>query len=98
MSFLRRLFGFAAAHEPAGAPTATGDPERVRAVETVLAELRPLFRADGGDMVLLVPAVVNPETMYKDAWTRAVERTKMLAEDAEAAVAETEEDATEADA
>ncbi len=37
----------------------------------------------GGDMVLLVPAVVNPGTMYRDAWTRSVERTKRLAEDAE---------------
>jgi hexulose-6-phosphate isomerase len=25
----------------------------------------------GADSVLLVPAVVNPETMYKDAWTRS---------------------------
>ena len=37
----------------------------------------------GGDMVLLVPAVVNPATRYKDAWTRSVERIKTLAEDAE---------------
>ncbi|GMW02122.1 MAG: hypothetical protein AMXMBFR84_32580 [Candidatus Hydrogenedentota bacterium] len=37
----------------------------------------------GGDMVLLVPAVVNPGTMYRDAWTRSVERTKILAEEAE---------------
>lgn len=40
-------------------------------------------KALGGDMVLLVPAVVNPNVRYADAWTRAVERTKMLAEDAE---------------
>lgn len=37
----------------------------------------------GGDMVLLVPAVVNPNVMYRDAWTRSVERIKILAEDAE---------------
>ncbi len=37
----------------------------------------------GGDMVLLVPGVVNPKTMYRDVWTRSVERTKRLAEDAE---------------
>jgi L-ribulose-5-phosphate 3-epimerase len=37
----------------------------------------------GGDMVLLVPAVVNPATRYQDAWTRSVERIKILAEDAE---------------
>lgn len=37
----------------------------------------------GGDMVLLVPAVVNPKVQYRDAWTRSVERVRMLAEDAE---------------
>ena len=37
----------------------------------------------GGDMVLLVPAVVNPQTQYQDAWTRSVELVKELAEDAE---------------
>jgi hexulose-6-phosphate isomerase len=37
----------------------------------------------GGDMVLLVPAVVNPKVMYRDAWTRSIERVKRLAEDAE---------------
>lgn len=31
----------------------TGDPERRRAVEQVLDELRPLLRADGGDVRLL---------------------------------------------
>jgi L-ribulose-5-phosphate 3-epimerase len=40
-------------------------------------------KALGGDMILLVPAVVNPETRYADAWTRSVERVKILAEDAE---------------
>ena len=37
----------------------------------------------GGDMVLLVPAVVNPATRYQDAWSRSVERIKYLADDAE---------------
>jgi hexulose-6-phosphate isomerase len=37
----------------------------------------------GGDMVLLVPAVVNPNVMYRDAWTRSVERIKPLADDAD---------------
>jgi L-ribulose-5-phosphate 3-epimerase len=37
----------------------------------------------GGDMVLLVPAVVTPQVQYGDAWTRSVERIKVLAEDAE---------------
>ncbi|MDZ4800809.1 MAG: sugar phosphate isomerase/epimerase family protein [Bryobacteraceae bacterium] len=32
----------------------------------------------GADTVLLVPAVVNPETSYKDAWTRSQEQIKKL--------------------
>ncbi|QDU67539.1 NifU family protein [Engelhardtia mirabilis] len=32
---------------------ATGDPARVAQAEAVLAELRPRFRADGGDVTLL---------------------------------------------
>lgn len=37
-----------------GAPApARGDADRVAAVEAVLAELRPLFKADGGDMRLV---------------------------------------------
>ncbi len=36
----------------------------------------------GADMVLLVPAVVTPQVMYRDAYARAVERTKQLAKDA----------------
>lgn len=39
----------------------------------------------GGDMVLLVPAVVNPKTSYAEAWARSVEHIKILAEDAEKA-------------
>lgn len=42
-------------------------------------------KALGGDMVLLVPAVVNPKVRYADAYTRSVERVKRLAEDAERA-------------
>ena len=37
----------------------------------------------GGDMVLLVPAVVTPKVMYRDAYTRSVELVKRLADDAE---------------
>jgi len=40
-------------------------------------------KALGADMILLVPAVVNPQTRYADAWTRSVERVKILADDAE---------------
>jgi hexulose-6-phosphate isomerase len=39
----------------------------------------------GADMVLLVPAVVNPKVQYFEAWKRSVERVKHLAEDAEKA-------------
>jgi hexulose-6-phosphate isomerase len=37
----------------------------------------------GADMLLLVPGVVNPKVMYRDAWTRSLDRVKKLAEDAE---------------
>jgi hypothetical protein len=44
-SFLRGVFG---------APTdPTGPPERVEAVQGILTELRPMFKADGGDILLL---------------------------------------------
>lgn len=32
----------------------------------------------GADTVLLVPAVVNPETSYRDAWTRSQEQIRKL--------------------
>lgn len=34
-------------------PEASGDPARIAEAQAVLEELRPLFRADGGDMVLV---------------------------------------------
>ena len=37
----------------ADAPPAFGDPQRVAEAQGVLAELRPLFEADGGDMPLV---------------------------------------------
>lgn len=37
----------------------------------------------GADMVLLVPAVVTPGVMYRDAYKRSVEMVKRLADDAE---------------
>lgn len=39
----------------------------------------------GADMVLLVPAVVNPKVQYFQAWSRSVDRVKQLADDAERA-------------
>ena len=53
MSWLERLANAWGAD--ASAPSerrAAGDPERVREVEAVLAELRPSIRADAGDIVL----------------------------------------------
>lgn len=49
MNFLRRLFARAEKERPA----ATGDPVRIAEVEGVLAELRPYFLADGGDIHVL---------------------------------------------
>lgn len=37
----------------------------------------------GGDMVLLVPAVVNPQVMYKDAWTRSIAHIRTLIPEAD---------------
>lgn len=66
-----------------GKPLTDPDPavyeETIKGMRTSIENAKAL----GGDMVLLVPAVVNPNVRYADAWKRAVERTKMLAEDAE---------------
>jgi L-ribulose-5-phosphate 3-epimerase len=52
-------------------PLSSGDPavvsKSVAGMETSLRNAK-LW---GADSVLLVPAVVNPETTYKDAWTRS---------------------------
>ena len=49
MSWLSRILG---AHE-SGARAPTGDPERVRAVQAVLDEIRPLLALDGGNFELV---------------------------------------------
>ena len=49
MSWLSNLLG--SRGEPSAAPT--GDPERVRAVQAVLDELRPLLALDGGSFELV---------------------------------------------
>jgi hexulose-6-phosphate isomerase len=52
-------------------PLSSADPEIVKkSVAGMEASLRNA-KAWGAGVVLLVPAVVNPETSYKDAWTRS---------------------------
>ena len=52
-------------------PLSSADPEVVsKSVAGMEASLRNA-KLWGADTVLLVPAVVNPETSYKDAWTRS---------------------------
>jgi Fe-S cluster biogenesis protein NfuA len=50
VSWLARLLGRDESAAARAAPA--GDPERVRAVEDALRELRAAFRADGGDVEL----------------------------------------------
>jgi len=50
MSFLSRLFKSASSDQ---AIVPEGDPLRIAEVEAILEELRPLFRADGGDMQVI---------------------------------------------
>ncbi|HJO26979.1 MAG TPA: NifU family protein [Planctomycetota bacterium] len=46
--------GFGGCNEEAPeTPEATGPTERVAEVQAILAELRPMFQADGGDILLL---------------------------------------------
>jgi hexulose-6-phosphate isomerase len=52
-------------------PLSSADPEVVaKSVAGMQTSLRNAKRW-GADAVLLVPAVVNPETAYRDAWTRS---------------------------
>lgn len=59
-------------------PLSSSDPEVVsvsmKGMETSLKNAH-LW---GADTVLLVPAVVNPETAYKDAWTRSQQQIRKL--------------------
>ena len=59
-------------------PLSSADPavvaESMKGMETSLRNAR-LW---GAETVLLVPAVVNPETSYKDAWSRSVTQIKKL--------------------
>jgi hexulose-6-phosphate isomerase len=59
-------------------PLSSGDPEVIaqsmKGMETSLRNAHFW----GADCVLLVPAVVNPETPYKDAWTRSQQQIRKL--------------------
>src|SRR6266508_1104834 len=59
-------------------PLSSSDPavvaESMKGMETSLRNAK-LW---GADTVLLVPAVVNPQTGYKDAWTRSVAQINKL--------------------
>src|SRR5207237_4089875 len=59
-------------------PLSSSDPA---VVEKSLAGMRTsLHNAKlwGADTVLLVPAVVNPQTSYRDAWTRSQQQIRKL--------------------
>jgi hexulose-6-phosphate isomerase len=59
-------------------PLSSADPAVVaRGVDCMEASLRNA-RLWGADTVLLVPAVVNPETSYRDAWERSQARIRPL--------------------
>ena len=59
-------------------PLSSRDPEVVRkSVEGMLTSLHNA-KMWGADAVLLVPAVVNAQTSYRDAWTRSVQQIRGL--------------------
>jgi Fe-S cluster biogenesis protein NfuA len=53
VSWLDRLLGGSDAERSAREVAPRGDPELVRAVEVVIDELRPMLRADAGDVELV---------------------------------------------
>lgn len=59
-------------------PLSSSDPEVVqKSVEGMVASLHNA-KLWGADAVLLVPAVVNAQTPYRDAWTRSVRQIRGL--------------------
>lgn len=59
-------------------PLSSSDPKTVEvSVKGMETSLRNA-KAWGADVVLLVPAVVNPETSYKDAYTRSQKRVREM--------------------
>ncbi|MFB3829319.1 MAG: sugar phosphate isomerase/epimerase family protein [Bryobacteraceae bacterium] len=59
---------------PLSSPDPAAVAESMKGMETSLRNAK-LW---GADAVLLVPAVVNPEVRYKDAWTRSTAQIKKL--------------------
>jgi len=72
-------------------PLSSDDPEVVNKSVTGMETSLRNARLWGADTVLLVPAVVNPKTMYKDAYTRSQkmirERLLPLAQDLKVVIA-----------
>ncbi len=53
-------------------PLSDPDPQKVDVCVDAMRVSMENAKALGGDMVLLVPAVVSPQVMYKDAYTRSL--------------------------
>ncbi|MBX5494920.1 MAG: sugar phosphate isomerase/epimerase [Bryobacteraceae bacterium] len=59
-------------------PLSSSDPAVVaKSIQGMKTSLENA-KAWGADTILLVPAVVNPQTSYRDAWNRSVEQIKRL--------------------
>jgi len=59
-------------------PLSSGDPEVVKRSMTAMRTSLQNAAFWGADTVLLVPAVVNPQTTYKQAWERSQQRIREL--------------------
>ncbi|MFH1737463.1 MAG: sugar phosphate isomerase/epimerase family protein [bacterium] len=57
-------------------PLSDPDPERVKVCVDSMKVSMQNAKVLGGDMVLLVPAVVSPKIMYKDAYERSLKAIK----------------------
>jgi len=64
IGFLARFLG----DEPDEAPPPDGDPARIAQVEAVLAQVRPLLAADGGDVRIVE---VTDDGLVRLAWVGA---------------------------
>lgn len=60
-------------------PLSSADPEVVRKGVACMETSMRNAKALGADTVLLVPAVVNPQTPYNEAWTRSTKALRDLA-------------------